>query len=138
MKLWHHFEGWVLRKNQLKKKLEMKIHVIYGLPCVFNIADVIKNNNNTSNKGSNHYFPKKKKQSTLGKDDVIILITWIMSKTLLKSKHVLYQVSSGLGEVKSFLFIAVFLTWAKKPLKSLKKPTRYRVNYQTRAIIFLF
>ena len=39
----------------------MKIHVIYGLPCVLNIADVIKNNNNTSNKGSNHYFPKKKK-----------------------------------------------------------------------------
>ena len=44
----------------------MQIHVIYGLPCVLNIADVIKNNNNTCNKGSSHYFPKKK-QSTLGK-----------------------------------------------------------------------
>ena len=38
----------------------MQIHVIYGLPCVLNIADVIKNNNNTCNKGSSHYFPKKK------------------------------------------------------------------------------
>ena len=38
----------------------MKIRVIYGLPCVLNIADVI----NTSNKGLSHYFEK---QVTLGK-----------------------------------------------------------------------
>ena len=48
----------------------MKIHVIYGLPCVLNIADVIKNNNNTSNKGSNHYFPKKKNSRLQAKEKV--------------------------------------------------------------------
>ena len=54
----------------------MKIHVIYGLPCVLNIADVIKNNNNTSNKGLNHYFPKKKtvdfRQRKKLKDKIIV------------------------------------------------------------------
>ena len=28
LKLWRHFEGWVLKKNQLKKTLTMKIRVI--------------------------------------------------------------------------------------------------------------
>ena len=50
---WHHFEGWVLKKNRLKKKLKMKVLVIYSLLCVWNIADVIKNCNNISNKGVN-------------------------------------------------------------------------------------
>ena len=33
-------------KETIKKKLK-KIRVIYGLPCVMNIADVIKNGKNT-------------------------------------------------------------------------------------------
>ena len=45
----------------------MKIRVIYGLPCVLNIADVIKICNNTSNKGLSHYFSKKKKELALCK-----------------------------------------------------------------------
>ena len=39
----YHFEGWVLKKSQLKKTLTMKIRVIHGLRCVSNIVDVIKN-----------------------------------------------------------------------------------------------
>ena len=31
-KLCRHFEGWVLKKNQLKKKLAMKIRVVFILP----------------------------------------------------------------------------------------------------------
>ena len=75
--------------------------------------------NNTSNNGLNHYFSRK--QLTLGKKKlkvrqkemllndyimkniagVIILIMWLMMKFLLKSKDVLYQVSSDLVEVNS-------------------------------------
>ena len=47
----------------------MKIRVIYELPCVLNIADVIKIWNNTSNKGLSYYFSKKS-QSTLGKGKI--------------------------------------------------------------------
>ena len=75
--------------------------------------------NNTSNNGLNHYFSRK--QLTLGKKKlkvrqkemllndyimkniagVIILIMWLMMKFLLKSKDVLYQVSSDLVVVNS-------------------------------------
>ena len=34
--------------------------------------------------------------------DVIILITWLMLKSLIKSKNVLYQFSSDLNEANSF------------------------------------
>ena len=74
--------------------------------------------NNTTNEDLSHYFSNKK-QFTLGKEkiwkyvllndyviknntDIIILITWLMLKFLLKSKGVLYQVLSDLGEVKCF------------------------------------
>ena len=69
--------------------------------------------------------------------DVIILITWLMCKSLLKSKDVLYQFSSDLGEVHSF-YSSFSDTSQKTPLliKSLKNPAWYRVNFQTRAIIF--
>ena len=63
--------------------------------------------------------------------DVTILITWLMLKFLLKSKDVLYQVSSVLGEVNSFCssFSNVGQT-ASLPFKSLKNIglIRYRVN----------
>ena len=73
--------------------------------------------NNTSNKGLSHYLWKKsvyirqrknlkvrQKQLLLNDDviknnaDVIILITWLLLKVLLKSKDVLYQVSSDFDE----------------------------------------
>ena len=54
-----------------------KIRVTYGLPCVSNIAESLN-------------------------DDVIILIMRLMLKSLLKSKDVLYQVSSDFGEINSF------------------------------------
>ena len=38
--------------------LRMKICVIYGLPCILNIGDIIKFSNNPSNKGLSHYFKK--------------------------------------------------------------------------------
>ena len=41
--LWHHFEGWILKRKQWKGKLTMKIYVIYVLPFVLNIAFVNKN-----------------------------------------------------------------------------------------------
>ena len=43
LKLWCQFEGWVLKKNPLKKKLTINMQAIYGLLCVLNIVDVIKN-----------------------------------------------------------------------------------------------
>ena len=75
---------------------------------------------NTSKKGLHHYFLKKR--FTLAKEkfesktkklllndyviknnaDFIISITGLMLKFLLKSKDVLYHVSSDLGEVNSF------------------------------------
>ena len=78
--------------------------------------------NSTSNKGLSYYFSKKK-QLNLGKvknlkvtqrklllnddffknnADVIVLITWLMLKCLLKSKYVLYEVSSDLGKMNNF------------------------------------
>ena len=41
LEIWRHLEGWVLKKNLLKKKLTIKIYAIYGL--VLDITDVIKN-----------------------------------------------------------------------------------------------
>ena len=61
--------------------------------------------------------------------DVIILITWLMLKCLLKSKYVLYEVSSDLGKITTF--IVVSLTRYKKPpvsFKSSKKPACYSVK----------
>ena len=77
--------------------------------------------NNTSDKGLSHYFSKetvdfkqrknlKIRQKKLLLNDyviknianVIILITLIMLKFLIKYKDVLYQVLSDLGEVNSF------------------------------------
>ena len=49
----------------------------------------------------------------------MILLTWLTLKFLLKSKDVLYQVSSELSEVNSF--IAVFLTRDKKPSPVFQK-----------------
>ena len=40
--------------------------------------------------------------STKNDADIIILIMWLMLKFLLKSKDVLYQVSSDLGEANNF------------------------------------
>ena len=76
--------------------------------------------NETSNKGLSHYFSRKtvdfsqrknlkvKKKMLLNdyiiknNADITILITWLMLKFLLKSKDMLYQVLSDLGEVSSF------------------------------------
>ena len=103
--------------------------------------------NNISNKGLSHYFWRKpadfrqrknlkvKQKKLLLNDyviknnvDVIFFITWLMLKFLLKSKDVLYQVSSDLGELNAF--IAVFLMQAKKPpaFESSKKLAWYRVK----------
>ena len=60
---------------------------------------------------------------------VIILITWLMLKVLLKSKDVLYQVSSDLGEGNCFY--SSFADAGQKvpvPFKSLKSPAWYRVK----------
>ena len=74
---------------------------------------------NTSNKDLSHYFSKtavdfrqrknlnvKQKDLLLNhfvvknKTDANILITWLISKFVLKSKDVLYQISSDLGEAR--------------------------------------
>ena len=60
---------------------------------------------------------------------IIILIMWLILKILLKSKDVLYQVSSDLDEVNSFY--SSFCDASQKspsPFKSSKKPALYRVN----------
>ena len=76
-------------------------------------------NTSNSNKGLSYYFSKKrclqarekfKSQKDLflndevikNNDNVIILIMWLMLKSLIKSKGVLYHVYSDLGEVNSF------------------------------------
>ena len=97
---------------------------------------------NTSNKCLSHYFSKtivefrqrknlKVRQKNLlsnnfvikNNADIIILITRLILKFLLKSKDVLYQVSSDLGEVNSFY--SSFSDADQKtlqPFKSSKKP----------------
>ena len=110
-----------LIKNQLKKKLTMKIRVVYDLHVVWILLMSSKILNNTSNKGLSNYFSKKTVNSGKGKIskydkknllvnddviknnvDVIILITWLMLKFLVTSENVLCQVSSNLGKVNNF------------------------------------
>ena len=92
-----------------------------ALPVFWTLLMSSKICNNTSNKGLSHYFSKKtvdysqrenlkvKQKNWFLNDDVIknnakviILITWLISRFLLKSKNVLYEVSSDLSEVNSF------------------------------------
>ena len=51
--------------------------------------------------------------------DVIILITWLMLTFLLKSRDVVYQVSSDLGEVKCFY--SSFSDAGQKPFHVFQK-----------------
>ena len=61
--------------------------------------------------------------------NVIIFTTWPMLKFLLKSKDVLYQVSSDLGEVNSFYSsFPDTVQEAPLPFKSSKKSAWYRVK----------
>ena len=107
--------------NRLKKKLTMKISLIYSLPSIlywshqkYVIIHLINFWFITSKKTKVHLILTgiwkiwKAKKLLLNDDvvkniaDVIILVMWLMLESLLKSKDVLYQVSSNLGEVNKF------------------------------------
>ena len=71
--------------------------------------------------------------------DVIILITQLMFKLLSKSKDVLYQVSSDLGEVKSFY--SSFPDADQKgplPSRSSKKSAWYMVKEYSISFLMIY
>ena len=126
MKLWCHFEGWVHVVEKVENEVLFMAALFKAIPVFWILLMSSKICNNTYNKGWNHYIFKKTvdldEEANLRKKQICCRmmtssktmvtsksrshdqsnVTWLMLKFLLKSKDLLYQVSSDLGEVKIF------------------------------------
>ena len=137
-------------KETIRKSWQWRYVLFMSFPVIWMLLMLLKFFNKTSNKGLSHYFSKKatdfKRRKSLkvrliiffliddiikNNTDAIILIKWLMFKFLLKSKDVLHQVSSDMGEVNSFYSSfsdagkkAPCLSKVRKSLPSISKKLR--------------